>query len=89
MMNLLEMNWLEYPENEPTESGYYIAIYQHEEHQVDYFKAIFWSSIKKQWSPWRPTLNLPNSCIKKYLPETRNNYYAPCMVNFSKMIGEL
>ena len=80
------MNWLEYPENTPTEPGYYMTFYWHEDDQMNYYKAIFWSSTKNDWLKWRASL--PDLNVKKYLPESRDDYYMPCMEKFEKMIGD-
>jgi hypothetical protein len=69
------MNWVKYPDNKPTEDGYYITYYWHEDDQKNYYKAIYW--FKDHWCKWQS--NLPELKVKQYMPETRDDHYTTCV----------
>ncbi len=65
---------LTYPENKPTETGYYLCRHLFESKLYD--KCIQWSSKRQKWveiisnHPWN---------VIDFVPETRADYYTECM----------
>lgn len=48
------MVWLNYPENKPNESGYYMTHYYNPEHDQVLYKALWFSIEYDLWSgPWK------------------------------------
>ena len=48
------MTWVNYPENTPTESGYYFTRYFNPEHNAELYKALWYDVTAGLWSgPWR------------------------------------
>lgn len=69
------MKYVKYPENRPTESGYYMCLYYNEEHKDHLFKAL-WYGVDKQEFIFR--IKDVDKHVKLVLMESRNDYYVPC-----------
>ena len=73
-----ERSWLSYPENKPTDHGYYMTVHQVEDGL--FYKAIYWDGT--QWCKWRR--NQTDLHIHRYLEYTRENFYTECIRNFTE-----
>ncbi len=70
--------WLSYPENEPTDQGYYMTI-----HQIGddlFHKAIYWDGVK--WCKWK--MSQSELHIHRYLERTVAKYYTECIRKFTE-----
>lgn len=64
--------WNNYPESQPTDIGYYYTLYYNEEQKAPFLKAFWWNG--KEWTfRFKPQ-------VEAYMPESRNDYYCPCMI---------
>lgn len=68
-------NWVNYPENIPSVSGYYMCVYFNLEQKCDLFKAIYWN---KKWIQWNPKIQIENQ-VKSFLPDSMAKYYTTCL----------
>lgn len=69
------MKYVKYPENRPTESGYYMCFYFNEPENNHFFKAL-WYGVAKQEFIFR--IKDVDKHVKFVLLESRNDYYIPC-----------
>jgi hypothetical protein len=73
---------LSYPENVPTQTGYYVVKYLNQDHNEYYFKALVWNG--EQWCGWRRSgwagwKNNLNDLVKEFYPDTHDEHYVPSM----------
>lgn len=66
--------WKKYPENKPTESGYYITYYYNVAQKGNYEKALWFSCKEDKWI-WDREFT-----VKAYVEASFNKYYVPCML---------
>ena len=69
--------WIKYPENIPTEDGYYMTEYFNVDLNEYFGKGIFWNSTKQSWIGWRPDGGPGLTRVKSFMPESRHDYYIP------------
>lgn len=72
--------WSKYPESKPKEAGYYMTYYYNFDSEVDYYKAIWWSSDKQAWMGWRPNGGPDLSQVKGFVESTKADYYTECLM---------
>jgi hypothetical protein len=65
---------LSYPENKPTETGYYLCRHLFESELYD--KCIQWSAKRQKWVE---ILAKHNWNVVEFVPQTRADYYTECM----------
>ena len=70
--------WVNYPENKPTEPGYYMTYYFNSEENLCFYKAIYFSPINDRWCQWRPKVEWQPE-VKGYVPASKNRFYCPCV----------
>lgn len=80
--------WRKYPEQEPTESGYYYCV-----HVMDgqrYYKGIWWNDKRKVWDHWRPHLfrEFVSPEVLVFVAESRTDFYCPCEEGVRKNIDK-
>jgi len=63
-----------YPENKPTETGYYLC--QHLFESKLYDKCIQWYAKKQEWVG---TFEKQNWNVVAFVPQTRADYYTECL----------
>lgn len=80
--------WVNYPEFKPTKSGYYHTYYYNIERGRWFYKPIWYSTEKvlipsmsekimqNEFIAWRA--GVYPVIVRKYIPESRNDYYIPC-----------
>jgi hypothetical protein len=73
--------WLPYPQSIPVDPGYYMTVYFNFDYNTYLHKGIYWSGDKwVGWQGWRSNPTLPDlSKVKCFAPDTRHDYYAPCV----------
>lgn len=75
-------DWQSYPENIPTESGYYMTLLKYEDKPETFLKPVVFNAKTNEWIKWRP--NLLNFVVTKYLPFTKSMYYTDCVRAFDE-----
>lgn len=65
---------ISYPENKPTETGYYLC--QHLFESKLYDKCIQWYAKKQEWVG---TFEKQNWNVVAFVPQTRADYYTECI----------
>ena len=67
-----KLEWKDFPEDQPTERGYYYTYYFNHDENEHFLKCIYWDT--KSWLPWRPGGG-PKLTVIKYAPKTWAPYY--------------
>lgn len=75
--NLMAYEWRRYPEQQPTQRGYYLTLYYNKEHEAHFTKCIYWDG---QWCAWRPGVT-EDPDVKGFVQDTLAPYYGSCTVN--------
>jgi hypothetical protein len=74
--------WSKYPDQVPTQPGYYLTLYFNNEHQAHLFKCIYWAG---RWCAWRPGAK-EDPDVKGFVQDTLNPYYVPCATNANQNV---
>lgn len=77
--------WVDYPDTQPTEHGYYMTYYFNLYHQQHLYKAIYWDN---GWIPWRRDGSPDLSRVLGFVPCTRAAYYTKCMGIFEREVRQ-
>ena len=68
--------FVSYPENKPTDRGYYYTLYYNFDLDEELYKCIYWNG--EYWVSWRPNGGPPMK-ILKFVPSSREEYYTNCL----------
>ena len=71
--------WVSYPENIPTEDGYYYTDYFNTDLMRFFYKAIYWNSKLGSWVGWRRDGGPDLSRVESFMLTSRHDYYLPCV----------
>jgi hypothetical protein len=74
----MNTSMVSYPENKPSESGYYYTKYFNTQLMEYRYKAL-WYSVKKDKWLWRIVPYVATFC-----PDSRNDYYVSCEMNYKE-----
>ena len=79
-----EYKWKNFPEEKPTQSGYYMTVHLWSEKRTLLYKGIYWNNDKQHWCHWRRELiekgERPN--VIAFVSETRRDFYGQCLGDF-------
>lgn len=68
------MNWSNFPETTPKESGYCYTYYYNKTVDKHLYKGLFWDANNKVWI--FPTYEFT---VEKFLEETKSKFYSECL----------
>lgn len=74
------MKWTDTKDSVPAEHGYYFTYYFNERQQEHLYKAIWWDGDGWVNWKWTPDQNRYIETIERFVEESRNDYYVPCMM---------
>jgi len=74
------MEWTDFKVQPPTSKGYYYTFYFNETHKKYFYKAIWWDGIGWVNWHWTPGSDRYIKIVEKFVEESRNDYYVPCMM---------
>lgn len=68
--------WSSYPEQQPSERGYYLTLYHNKKQNEHLFKCIYWNG---RWCAWRPGVT-EDPDVKGFVQDTHAPYYGDCTI---------
>lgn len=80
------MTWNDYPLIKPDTKGYYMTVYFDPLACREYWKAIWYDPKDDRWWPWRLSQDDPE--VIKFVPESRHDYYVPCVMWYEQNHGK-
>lgn len=76
------VQWTNTLEKHPSLLGYYYSYYFNDRDKIYYYKAIWWNG--KNWVNWHKEPKYIET-VEKFIEESRNDYYCPCVEWVNKM----
>ena len=78
--------WTNIKDKNPDLPGYYYTYYFNTQLEKWLYKAIWWNG--KHWINWHPTFGKYIETVERYIEESRNDYYCPCLEWIEKLMVE-
>ena len=74
------MVWIDLKVQNPANEGYYFVYYFNETYEKYFYKAIWWDGVGWVNWRWKPDGDRYIKIVEKFVEESRNDYYVPCMM---------